>query len=166
MKIKSLPLSSWIFVITILWIGFVLAISFMEAPLKFHAPSLTLPVALQIGYIVFHALNLVEISFAGLIIVATYFGNQASRRTIFFTISAVAILAIQTILLFTILDARTLAMINGLEVSPTPYHIIYLGIEVIKLLILVVLAFSQLNDFKLSAIKFVTQAQEKPMHTS
>ena len=166
MKINSLPLSSWAFIVTILWIGFVLAISFMEAPLKFHAPSLTLPVALQIGYIVFHALNLVEIVFAGLIIVATYFGNQASRRTIFLTLSAVAILVIQTILLFTTLDARTLAMINGLEISPMPYHIIYLGIEVIKLLTLVVLAFSQLNDFKLSVIKLVTQAQERSTHTS
>ncbi|MGR6035063.1 MAG: hypothetical protein ACU4EQ_09825 [Candidatus Nitrosoglobus sp.] len=165
MKIKSLPISSWIFIVTILWIGFVLAISFMEAPLKFHAPSLTLPVALQIGYIVFHALNLVEITFAVLIIAATYFG-QASRRTTFFAIGVAAILAIQTIILFMKLDARTLAMINGLEVSSTPYHIIYMVIEVIKLLTLLVLAFSQLNDFKSSVIKLIKQELENSTHAS
>lgn len=163
MKIKSLPISSWIFIVTILWIGFLLAISFMEAPLKFHAPSLTLPVALQIGYIVFHALNLVEITFVVLIIAATYFG-QASRRTTLFAIGVAAILAIQTIILFMKLDARTLAMINGLEVSSTPYHIMYMVIEVIKLLTLVVLAFNQLNDFKSSVIKLLKQELENPTH--
>jgi hypothetical protein len=165
MKIKSLPLSNWIFVITILWIGFLLAISFMEAPLKFHAPSLTLPVALEIGYIVFHALNLVEITFAVLIIAATYFG-QNSQKTILFAIGVVTILIIQTIILFTKLDARTLAMINGLEISSTPYHIVYMVIEVIKLLALVVLAFNQLNDFKSSVIKLTKQELENPMHAS
>jgi hypothetical protein len=165
MKIKSLPLSSWIFIVTILWIGFVLAISFMEAPLKFHAPSLTLTVALEIGYLVFHALNLVEITFAGLIIAATYFG-QASRKTTLFAVGIAALLAVQTILLFTKLDARTLDIINGLETSSTPYHIVYMGMEVVKLLSLVVLAFNQLNDFKLSVISLTRQELENPKHVS
>jgi hypothetical protein len=143
----ALSLPSWVFVVTILWIGFVLSISFMEAPLKFYAPSLTLPVALEIGYIVFHALNYVEILFAGLIILAACFGCP-SRKTLLFTLSVVLMLVAQTILLYTKLDARTIAIINGLEIPSTPYHIIYIGIEFIKLLLLSALAFYQLKDFK------------------
>lgn len=163
MKRQSIPLWGWIFSVTILWIGFVLAISFMEAPLKFRAPSLTLPVALEIGYLVFHALNVVEIIFAGLIIAAIYVG-QPSRKTTLLAIAVATLLFIQTFLLFTKLDARTLAIINGLEIPSAPYHIVYMGLEVIKLLGLVILAFNQLKDFRLLVIKFTGPSLESPPH--
>lgn len=165
MKTRPLPRSSWIFTVTILWIGFLLAISFIEAPLKFRTPSLALPVALEIGYIAFHALNSVEITFAGLIIAAACLG-QASRRTILFALGVVAILIIQTILLFTRLDAQTLAIINGLETSPAPYHIVYMGLDVIKLLALIALVFSQLSDFKSLVVKSAIQDLEESTPTS
>ena len=47
-----------------LWIGFVCAISFMEAWLKFRAPGVTIPLGLGIGRLVFNALNKVEWIFA------------------------------------------------------------------------------------------------------
>ena len=40
---------------TLIWLGMVLAISFLEAPLKFRAKGLELPVGLAIGRIVFRA---------------------------------------------------------------------------------------------------------------
>jgi hypothetical protein len=43
--------------LTFVWLGMVLAISFLEAPLKFRAPGVTLPVGLGIGRLVFRALN-------------------------------------------------------------------------------------------------------------
>jgi len=46
--------------LTFVWLGMVLAISFLEAPLKFRAPGVTLPVGLGIGRLVFRALNCVE----------------------------------------------------------------------------------------------------------
>ncbi len=39
------------------WLGMVLAISFIEAPLKFRAPGVTLAIGLGIGRLVFRALN-------------------------------------------------------------------------------------------------------------
>ena len=164
MKIKPLPLPSWAFILTILWLSFVLAISFMEAPLKFQAPSLTLPVALEIGYIVFHALNLVEIICATLIIAATYSG-PVSRKTTLFATGVVIILAIQTVLLFTELDARTLAIINRAETASMPYHIVYMGMEVAKLLALIALAFYQLRDFKTLIVTSTLEAMGKPTDT-
>ena len=43
--------------VTFVWLGMVLAISFLEAPLKFRAPHVTLPIGLGIGRLVFRALN-------------------------------------------------------------------------------------------------------------
>lgn len=39
------------------WIGFVCAISFLEAWLQFQTPGVTLPIGLGIGKLVFGALN-------------------------------------------------------------------------------------------------------------
>jgi hypothetical protein len=39
--------------IPFVWFGFVCAISFMEAPLKFQAPNITVELGLGIGRIVF-----------------------------------------------------------------------------------------------------------------
>ena len=58
-----------------LWLGMVLAISFLEAPLKFRAPDVTLRVGLGIGRIVFRALNVAEAAFAVLVLVAVGFGG-------------------------------------------------------------------------------------------
>ena len=49
---------------TLIWLGMVLAISFLEAPLKFRAKGLELPVGLAIGRIVFRALNIAEVVWA------------------------------------------------------------------------------------------------------
>ena len=37
-----------------------LAVSFLEAPLKFRAPGVTLPIGLAVGRLVFRALNRAE----------------------------------------------------------------------------------------------------------
>ena len=49
---------------TFIWPGKVLAISFLETPLKFRAPWITLPLGLGIHRLVFRALNAAEITFA------------------------------------------------------------------------------------------------------
>jgi len=43
------------------WLGMVLAISFLEAPLKFRAPGVTIQLGLGIGRLVFRALNICEV---------------------------------------------------------------------------------------------------------
>src|SRR5690242_7281186 len=50
--------------LTFVWLGMILAISFLEAPLKFRAPGVTLPIGLGIGRLVFRALNGAEIVLA------------------------------------------------------------------------------------------------------
>lgn len=47
----------WIIPCIFLWLGFVCAISFMEAWLKFRAPHVTLVIGLSIGRLIFSALK-------------------------------------------------------------------------------------------------------------
>src|ERR1700761_8556175 len=57
--------------VVFVWLGMVLAISFLEAPLKFRAPNVTLQIGLGIGRVVFRALNTVEVVLAIGVLVAT-----------------------------------------------------------------------------------------------
>ena len=57
----------------------VLAISFLEAPLKFRAPGVTIPIGLGIGRMVFRALNLAEITLALVALAAIAAGASARR---------------------------------------------------------------------------------------
>ncbi len=134
-----------VFVFTLLWIGFVCAISFMETPLKFQAPSLTLPVALEIGHLVFHALNALEIGLAT-VITAITLATAWPRRIRVFTFLIGVLLATQTILLYTVLDARTLAIIHGLEVPERSFHPYYVVLEGVKLVLLLFLTYLQLEE--------------------
>ena len=135
------------FVVTVLWIGFSLAISFMETPLRFQANSITVPIALEIGRLVFHALNFAEIMFAGWIFCCQMYNGCSKRSRRLFVFAAIILVA-QTLILFLVLDQRTAAIIAKEEVESAPYHTIYIVMEVVKLIALCVLAHSQLRDFK------------------
>ena len=63
--------------VTFVWLGMVLAISFLEAPLKFRAPEVSLRIGLGIGRLVFGALNTVEAIFAATLLVCVISGPAA-----------------------------------------------------------------------------------------
>ena len=59
-----------------IWVGMIIAISFMEAWLKFRAPGVTLPIGLGIGRLVFGALNRVEWILAVVVTAGMLFGKK------------------------------------------------------------------------------------------
>jgi hypothetical protein len=65
--------------VTFVWLGMVLAISFLEIPLKFRAPGVDLRTGLVIGRLVFRALNTAESS---LLQRAAQHGHPAARRAV------------------------------------------------------------------------------------
>ncbi|NEN22603.1 hypothetical protein G3O08_03675 [Cryomorpha ignava] len=118
---------------TFLWIGFVCAISFLEAWLKFRAPGVTLPLGLGIGRLVFGALNKIEWVFAIAIIVNLLFvkGNNLTPGSILYFIPLV-LLAIQSFWLLPVLDTRAETYLSG-EIPPASnLHFYYVGMEFIK----------------------------------
>lgn len=116
-----------------IWIGFILAISFMEAWLKFRAPGITVPLGLGIGRLVFHVLNKVEWVLALIAIISLIWGNFDffKWKSVFIWV-IMAILIMQTFWLIPALDARSELHIQGLEVPSSNLHFYYVGLELIK----------------------------------
>ncbi|MCE3259124.1 MAG: hypothetical protein K0S12_765 [Bacteroidetes bacterium] len=129
-----------------LWVGFVSAISFMEAWLKFRAPGITVPLGLGIGRLVFNALNKVEWVFAILIITSVLVSqsNVISWNNLFILIPFI-ILFIQSWYLLPELDSRAEMHIRGWFVEPSNLHMIYVVVEFIKVFSLAIFGFTLLT---------------------
>ena len=129
---------------TFIWIGFVCAISFMEAWLKFQAPGVTIPLGLGIGRIVFNALNNVE-WFCAIVIVITflYHKNQVVSRDNLMYLIPMLVLVVQTFWLLPVLDERAEATIAGKALTPSNLHVYYVGMEIMKVACLAVFGIKQ-----------------------
>lgn len=117
-----------------LWIGFVCAISFMEAWLKFRATGVTLSVGLSIGSLIFFALNKVEIIFA-LIVLLHWFtlkANSTNAQYLWVLFVPIAILLLQTTYLLPVLDERVKMIMQHKTVPPSNTHIYYVLAEIAK----------------------------------
>lgn len=132
---------------TFLWIGFVCAISFMEAWLKFQAPGVTLAVGLGIGQLVFALLNKVEWVFASTVLITLIIGRLwlFNWQNIFF-LGALLILIIQTFWLLPVLDARADSIILSQDIEPSNIHFYYVGVEVLKVIFLSVYGIKQFKQ--------------------
>lgn len=122
-----------------LWIGFVCAISFMEAWLKFRAPGITISLGLGIGKLVFDALNKMEWIFVIGILSNFLFLKEEllSLKNVPFFIAVVLLIA-QTFWLLPTLDARADLHIQGATVPPSNLHFYYVGMEIVKVVSLFV----------------------------
>ncbi|MDX5338910.1 MAG: hypothetical protein LPK25_07780 [Cyclobacteriaceae bacterium] len=121
-----------------LWLGFVGAISFMEAWLKFKAPGLDLATGLQIGRIVFKALNIVEWSIAIMIGVSLIRSGYLSKSVLFIFFTLIAVLLTQTFGLLPFLDERAMQFINGEQPGSSNLHFYYVSLEILKVLGLII----------------------------
>jgi cell division protein FtsW (lipid II flippase) len=119
------------------WLGMVLAISFLEAPLKFRAPNVTLPIGLGIGRLVFRALNTVEVVLA-IVISGAAFASPPPARVITALAVAVGALAVQIVGVRPSLARRADQVLAGREAPRTRGHHVYVGLEAIKVLALAV----------------------------
>ena len=99
-----------------IWVGFVCAISFMEAWLKFQAPGVTIPIGLGIGRLVFGALNKVEwVLFVASVLCLFPLKKLFFRQEVLISLLFV-VLSIQTFWMLPVLDARAELFIQGAEV--------------------------------------------------
>jgi hypothetical protein len=129
----------------LLWLGMVLAISFLEAPLKFRAPGLDVRVGLAIGRIVFRALNLAEIGWAMVIAVTLMIDPQSVPVTVAATVT-IALLVIQLGLVRPRLNRRSDRVLAGEDVPRSSSHHVYIALEAVKVIALIVLGAWLLSD--------------------
>ncbi|OKH69528.1 membrane protein [Mycobacterium sp. SWH-M1] len=123
-----------------IWLGMVLAISFLEAPLKFQAPGVTLPIGLGIGRLVFRALNACEAVLA-VVVLAGGFAAQKSGvagAAMWVFVLAVVVLAVQVLLVRPALTRRSDRVLAGEDGPRSRAHLAYVGLEVAKVIALAV----------------------------
>lgn len=129
--------TSIVVAMTFVWLGMVLAISFLEAPLKFRAPAVTTQIGLGIGRLVFRALNSIEVVFALVIAAAVVAGPPPAGATAAFA-TACAMLAIQLIAVRPFLTRRSDRVLAGRYAPRSRGHYAYVGLEVAKVVALAV----------------------------
>ncbi|MEH0421173.1 hypothetical protein [Streptomyces sp. B21-083] len=125
------------------WLGMVLAISFLEAPLKFRAPGVTIPIGLGIGRLVFQALNLAEAALAGVVILAVVVGSAPAVVTVL-TVMVAVLLVGQLAVIRPRLNRRSDRILAGEELPRSRGHLQYVTAEIAKVVVLIALGISVL----------------------
>jgi hypothetical protein len=120
--------------VTFVWLGMVLAISFLEAPLKFRAAEVTLRIGLGIGRLVFRALNAVEVVL-GVTLVAAIIA--AGRPAGVVVAVVVAVLVVQLTVVRPRLTRRSNRILAGEEAPRSRGHHAYVVLEAVKVVALI-----------------------------
>ncbi|MDH6677955.1 hypothetical protein M2284_002154 [Rhodococcus sp. LBL1] len=123
------------------WLGMVVAISFLEAPIKFRAPGVTIPIGLGIGRRVFRALNIAEIVVLVVLWVAALAADAPPSAEVRNLLAALTIvLVIQVAGIRPPLSRRSDRILAGEELPRSRTHHLYVVFEVVKVILLIWLA--------------------------
>lgn len=121
------------------WLGMVLAISFVETPLKFRAPGITVPLGLGIGRLVFRALAVAELALAVALTAALVLTNGTGvvgAAPWMLTALLWAVLAVQAGALRPRLDQRAGLVVAGENLPRSHLHLAYVALDAIKVVLL------------------------------
>lgn len=124
--------------VTLFWLGLLCGVSFLATPVKFQAPSLDLPTALEVGRVTFALLARVEWLMVILLAGSLALGSLTRPRLILAT-GLLFIVALQSLWLLPVLDARIEAIVASNPTAPTYHHMLYAVTEVAKAVLLGVL---------------------------
>ncbi|GLS19183.1 hypothetical protein GCM10007874_22000 [Labrys miyagiensis] len=121
----------------LLWGGLTIGVAFIGTPAKFLAPTLTLPVALDVGRHTFAIYNEVELVLVvALAVIALRTSQPAVLRAL---ILPAAIVLSETFWLIPALDVRVAAILAGQQMPPSHLHFVYVAVEAAKTMALIVL---------------------------
>lgn len=120
-----------------IWLGMIIGISFIEAPLKFQAPGISIPLGLGIGRLVFGAMNMVEIVLFLLLVAGSI--KPAVDKVWWAVVGTLGVwLLVKTVAIRPGLSARTDAVLAGNFEGGSLWHYAYIGVEGLLVMTLVV----------------------------
>lgn len=122
--------------LAIFWLGLLIGVSFLATPVKFQAPSLTLPVALDVGRATFALLARTEWLLCALLGAGAILAHRTRVVPATGVALLAAILALQALWLLPILDARVAQIMAGAWMPSAGYHRLYVAAEIAKALLL------------------------------
>lgn len=127
------------------WLGMTVGITLIATPMRFAAESITRPVALDVGRVVFAALNKAEFLAVVLLLVVVRVSGR-SRDLWAWCSVLVLILVAQGAWLIPELAARTDIILAGAEPPPSHAHAIYSSLELAKMAVLLFLGARSLAE--------------------
>lgn len=128
-----------------LWVGITVGISLIATPVRFTAASITRPVALDVGRVVFTALNKAEIVALILLLLVVRIAGLSRKWWAVCALLALIVIA-QGVWLIPELAARTDIIMSGGEPPPSYAHAVYSSLELIKIGLLLFFGFSALAE--------------------
>jgi hypothetical protein len=130
--------------LSFIWFGMTAGISLLETPVKFTAPTITREVALDLGRVVFAALNKAEFIALIVLLILVRISGRAQRLII--ACSALALVQIaQAAWLLPELSDRTQLIIEGVEPPASPAHGIFSVLQLVKLVLLLYIGFTSMT---------------------
>jgi hypothetical protein len=123
--------------ILFVWAGLLIGVSFVATPAKFLAPNLPLAQALDVGRWTFHVLAWIEwalVAVVALLLALTWrSGGVRIGLAAGLVAMAVTVLAAESLVLRSLLDARVVRIIAGESVPTSPWHNVYIALEALRL---------------------------------
>jgi hypothetical protein len=111
-----------------IWLGLIIGISLIEAPLKFTAPGITIPLGLGIGRLVFAAMNWVELVIA-VILLWSILKSGIDRAYRAVTCGLIGVLIIKVLVIRPLLNKRTDAVLAGVDDGGSAMHLFYIAAD-------------------------------------
>ena len=107
-----------------LWVGVLIGVSFIAAPVKFRAAGLTRPVALDVGRVTFQLLSRIEWMFA-VLLVALCAGTDRVNWRLSLAVATTGAVALQSLWLLPALNRRVRVVVSGGVLLPArdPPHL-------------------------------------------
>ncbi len=127
-----------------LWAGMTIGVSMIATPVRFTASTITRPIALDVGRVVFAALSKAELVALVILLIVVRASGAALR--LWSVCAALALIVIaQSAWLGPELADRTQMIISGVEPPQSYTHALYSTLELLKIVLLLYLGFSTLG---------------------
>ena len=138
LPVQSIILKEIAILLPTLWLGVLIGISFIATPVKFRAPSLTRPAALEVGRLTFRLFSRIEWGFAILVLGAVA-AAERSAWPLSLAVLAAGLVALQSTWLLPALNRRVDMVIASGTSAPSGSHLGYSVTEGLKFLALLAL---------------------------
>jgi hypothetical protein len=130
---------AWTAAVALFWAGLVLGVSFIATPAKFLAASLSLATALDVGNHTFHVLTRVELGIGIVLAVLGWWAHRGRWWAGAVWLLPLIAVIVQVVVLLPPLDARVQVIIAGGTPTNSDLHVVYIGLELAKFVLLLVL---------------------------
>lgn len=139
-RVQPQSRAGWIDALPWMGLGLIVGVSFLAQPVKFLTPGLDRTQLIAVGSVIFHASHAVQ--WALCLLLCSLLPQRKARPAIAWLCLAPlgALLALQQFWLLPTLDERLRLMQAGQMPPASLHHVIYIGLELLKLSALLALA--------------------------